>query len=85
MKQLPYIAAGLITIATITLWASSGFHTGWTQTNIPVTGTDEITGIEYTTYEDGFVAGIDILASGLGLALAIVVITFGIKMISNRQ
>ncbi len=55
----------LITVAAIGLWASGGFHTGWSQDKVPVQKVDPITEIEYTEYEDRYVAGIEVLIGGI--------------------
>ena len=68
MQKFALILSALILAGALGLWAAGGFHPGWTQTQIPVTGTDPITGIEYTRYEDGFVAGLDVVVAGAGLA-----------------
>lgn len=85
MKKLPHIAAAIVAAITVGIWAKGGFHTGWTQTSIPVNGIDEITGIEYTTYQDGFIAGIDVLAVGIGIAIAISAITTGVHFLKARS
>ena len=43
---------------------------------VPVTMIDEITQIEYITYEERFVPGLDILALGVGFAALIFSLTF---------
>lgn len=42
-------------------WAATGAHRGWSMHRVPVTQIDEITEIEYTTYEERFVPGLDVL------------------------
>lgn len=83
MKKIPFILATLLAVTGLALWASGGFHTGWTQTRIPVNGVDEITGIEYTTHKDGFIAGLDLLAAGLGSAIAIVCLSYAIPRLKR--
>ena len=85
MKKIAHILAAIIAIATFAIWGFGGFHTGWTQTSIPVNGIDEITGIEYTTYEDGFIAGIDVLSGGIALAVAISAIAVGVRFIRSHK
>lgn len=85
MKKASYIFAAVVAAVTLTIWASTGFHTGWTQTSIPVTGVDEITGIEFTTYEEGFVAGVDVLGAGLGAAFGISALSLGIHKFRARK
>ena len=85
MKKISFILAGLVVLITLGLWASGGFHTGWSQNQIPVNGVDEITGIEFTTYEDGFVAGLDVLIGGLVAAAGIVGISIGVSTFQARS
>ena len=84
MRKISYIVTALIAAATLVLWAAGGFHTGWTQTRIPVHGVDEITGIEFTTYEDGFIAGLEVLAAGLGAAFGISAISTALHYFNGR-
>ncbi len=46
-------------------WAAKGYHQGWTQNRVPVTQVDPITEIEFVTYEERFVPGLDYLAGGI--------------------
>lgn len=55
-------------VATVGIWAATGAHRGWTQHHIPVSVFDPITEIEAIHYESGFVAGIDFLVLGAGVA-----------------
>ena len=66
--RLLQLATALLALGTVGTWLATGAHRGWTQNKIPVTVVDEITGIEATEYRDGFVAGVDVLALGLGAA-----------------
>ena len=85
MKRASILLAALFAVATLIIWASGGFHTGWTQTSIPVTGVDEITGIEYVTHEDGFIAGLDVLAAGLGLSFLTLTLSVVVQKMSARS
>ena len=85
MKKALHFLAAIVAIATLAVWASGGFHTGWTQTSIPVQGVDEITGIEFTTYKDGFVAGLDVLAAGIGAALLLSASSLAIQFSASRS
>lgn len=76
MRRIPQtIALGLF-VATIGFWAVKGAHTGWSQNRVPRSKTDEITGIVYTVYENRYVPGIDLLAGGVGLAGALLAVSF---------
>ncbi len=76
MRRIPQtIALGLF-VATIGFWAVKGAHTGWSQNRVPRSKTDEVTGIVYTVYENRYVPGIDLLAGGVGLAGALLAVSF---------
>ena len=68
--------ATLFLVATIVIWTMTGMHVGWTQTQIPIEKFDPITEISYTTYESGFVAGIDFVGTGIIASLTIAGITY---------
>jgi len=53
----------------IVYWSGKGAHTGWSMNRVPVAQIDEITGIEFITYEDRFVPGIEWLGGAVGLAV----------------
>lgn len=74
-KILQTIALGLF-VATIGFWAVKGAHTGWSQNRVPMSKTDEVTGIVYTVYENRYVPGVDLLAGGVGLAGALLAVSF---------
>ena len=74
-KALQTIALGLF-VTTIGFWAFKGAHTGWSQNRVPMSKTDEVTGIVYTVYENRYVPGIDLLAGGVGLASALFAVSF---------
>jgi len=61
---------------TVGFWALQGAHRGWSQNRVPVSQVDEITGIEYVTYEERFVPGIDWLGAGSGIASVIFALSF---------
>jgi len=46
-------------------WFAKGAHTGWSQHRVPIQQVDEVTGLEFVTYEDRYVPGIEVLATGL--------------------
>lgn len=73
----------LVMLGTVGWWYSQGAHTGWSQNRVPVSQTDEITGIAYTTYEDRFVPGIDTLGLGALAAVALFATTFFLR--TNRN
>lgn len=57
-------------------WYAAGKNTGWTKNRIEVHQTDEITGIDYVTYKDHFLPGIEILVAGTGFGLLLSAATF---------
>ena len=76
MKRILHtIALGLF-VATVGFWAVKGAHTGWSQNRVPMSKTDEVTGIVYTVYENRYVPGVDLLAGGVGLAGALFSVSF---------
>jgi hypothetical protein len=79
------IAAALTLAITLTVWSSGGFHRGWTQTQIPTAQVDPITEIEFVTYEEGFVAGLDFLLLGVGIAGALLVSSMMLTLRSRRK
>lgn len=52
-------------LVTLVLWATGGFHTGWTRNRIEVREEDPITGLEAIRYEETFIMGVELLALGL--------------------
>ena len=72
-RLLKITPPALVVIATFWWWAA-GAHSGWTRTQIPVTVRDEVTGLEGTRYEPGFVPGLDFLAAAGVLAGALIAV-----------
>jgi hypothetical protein len=79
LRPILRAAALLVVLGTVAWWGQQGAHRGWSQNRVPVSQTDEITGIAYTTYEDRFVPGIDVLAGSLAFATGLFVVTFFIR------
>jgi len=76
MKAHPFrrvlqLAAALVFVAALGLWAATGAHRGWTRTQITEMHRDEITGLDYPVTRDSLVAGIDVVAAGSGLAVVL--------------
>lgn len=70
-------SAGLVTlVGSLGYWLVSGAHRGWSQHRVPVRQIDEVTGVAFTTYENRFVPGIEILATGVALAAGLVAGSF---------
>lgn len=74
-KTLRVVAVVLL-LATLGFWSAKGAHTGWTQNQVPLKQIDEVTGIEFVTYEKRYVPGVDFLALGTGLATCFFVVSF---------
>jgi len=70
------VAAGLLFLGCAGFWAAKGAHRGWSQNQVPIKQTDEVTGIEFVTYEKRFVPGVEFLAAGTGLAAGLLVLSF---------
>jgi hypothetical protein len=63
--------AALAFVGTLTTWAATGAHFGWTRTQAVIFKQDEVTGIDYPVHVPTFVAGVEVLAVGLALAVAL--------------
>lgn len=68
-----------ILAGSVIFWIAKGSHRGWSQDRVPIPQLDEITGIEYVTYEERFVPGIDWLAGGIGAAVVVFAASFFIR------
>lgn len=68
--------AGFLALFVFAFWAAAGWNRGWTKTSIPVKRLDEVTGIEFVTYQDHFAPGVELLSLGLFVSVAIFAATF---------
>lgn len=59
------MVASILLLAAIVWWLAAGANRGATKTSVPVTRTDEVTGISVEDYRKRFVPGIDFLAAAL--------------------
>ncbi len=66
----------IIALGVFSHWYAAGKNTGWTKDRIAETQVDEITGIEYVTYKDHFLPGVEILAGGVAFGLLLSAATF---------
>ena len=64
-KMVLRALAGLVLLAALAFWASTGANRGWTKTTVPVKKTDEVTGITVDDYQKRFVPGVDFLGAAL--------------------
>ncbi|MDQ5977388.1 MAG: hypothetical protein QG602_360 [Verrucomicrobiota bacterium] len=78
------LAAAVLLIGVVGFWTAKGAHTGWSMNQVPVKQLDEITGIEFVTYEKRFVPGIEFLAGGAGLAAGLFVVSLLFKRQSTQ-
>lgn len=78
------LAAVLVLVATASFWAAKGAHRGWSMDQVPVKQTDEITGIEFVTYDKRYVPGVDFLGLGAGLAAGLVIVSFFVQRKASR-
>jgi len=62
------LVAAFCLVFGIVYWSGKGAHTGWSMDRVPSPQVDEITGIEFVTYEERFVPGIEWLGGAIGLA-----------------
>jgi hypothetical protein len=59
-----YLGVFVIT-GTVLFWAQRGAHTGWTQTSHLTMKQDDVTGLDYPTYQKRLTPGLDVLVGGL--------------------
>lgn len=69
--------AGLL--AGLVFWWAKGAHTGWSMHRVPSKQTDEVTGIEFVTYEERYVPGVDFLGLLAGAGVALLAVSFFIQ------
>jgi hypothetical protein len=68
--------SAFLAVFSFAFWAAAGWNKGWTKTQIPITQTDEVTGIEYVTYQDHFMPGVELFGLALIFCLGLFAITF---------
>jgi hypothetical protein len=78
LRTMLRVAAVLLLVGVATTWVATGAHRGWTKTEITTMAHDEITGIDYPVQRDGFVAGLDFVAAGAGLAALLAGVSFAV-------
>jgi hypothetical protein len=64
-------AALFVVAATLVTWLATGAHWGWTRTSVTEMKHDEITGIDFPVERAQFIAGVEVLALGAGLGVAL--------------
>ena len=83
MRRVFLLLSSGVAVLGFLAWIFTGAHTGWTQTQIPQTGVDEITGIEFTRYEEGLRLGVEFLGVSFLLAAILAGLAFIFK--NNRN
>ena len=78
-RQLLRVLSLITFIGVVAYWARGGAHTGWSMDRVPVEKVDEITGLEYTEYEERHVPGIDFLGTGIAIGGVIFAASFFLK------
>jgi hypothetical protein len=68
--------AGIAALFLFAYWAAAGWNRGWTKTQLAVKQVDEVTGIEFVTYKDHFMPGVEFLGLGVFLCVVLFAITF---------
>jgi hypothetical protein len=76
MRPTLRLLALLVLAGTVTWWATTGAHRGWSKNTVEVRTLDEITGIEKITYDDRLVPGVDTLALGGAAAVVLAGLSF---------
>lgn len=84
MKKFLILLSVLIMSGTVAIWVYGGFHLGWTQNQIPVEMVDDVTGIEFREYQDGFRAGLDFLIGGAFLSTLLILFSLFFRCKGNK-
>jgi hypothetical protein len=69
-------AALILATASVLFWAATGAHRGWTKTSVPIPKKDPVTDQDYVEWQKKFVPGVELLATGLGMAAALFGLSF---------
>ena len=80
LTRILRVAALLLFLSGIGLWAASGARLGWTQTSIVEVQRDEITGIDFPVRHDAFIPGVEVPLIGAMAALVLV----GLSVLPQR-
>ena len=72
LRVLLFLSMGCL----LAYWLTAGAHTGWSMNRIPIEQTDEITGLVFTSYQERYVPGIEVLGGGLVLGFVLLGVTF---------
>jgi hypothetical protein len=78
-------AALVLLLSVLAYWVVKGAHRGWSQNRVPVSKTDEITGIVFTTYDDRFIPGVEVLGAAVALSAALAAASFFVRSIPTKK
>lgn len=79
------ILAIVIFLAMVVIWAAMGANLGWTKTKVATVQVDPVTEIEFPTYEDRFVPGVEFLIAGIGAATVLFTCSVVLARFSSRK
>lgn len=79
MRGILRLTAAAVLLGALAWWAAGGAHAGWSKHSVAVQQVDEVTGIEFTTYEDRFVPGVEIPLVGAVAAAVLAGLSFLIR------
>jgi hypothetical protein len=74
VRRALQLFAMVLALGASLFWLVGGARWGWSQTRVPVTFEDEVTGLQGIRYRESFVPGVDFLGGawlGAGLLVAI--------------
>ena len=81
MKRKLRVAALAVALLSVGLWWAGGAHRGWTQTTVTRWELDAVTGINGPVIERKFVPGVELLAAGVAVALAL----YGLSFVARKK
>lgn len=70
------IFSAVCLVGVLVAWLALGANRGWTKTSVATQNVDEITGIEFSVFENRFVPGVEFLAVGIGGSLVLAALSF---------
>jgi hypothetical protein len=75
-RVLLRMLAAFFVVFAFAYWSAAGWNRGWTKSKLPIKQIDEVTGIEFITYKDHFMPGVELLSLALFFSLVLFSITF---------
>lgn len=76
LRKVIRIFSAVCLAGVLVAWFALGANRGWTKTSVATQNVDEITGIEFSVFEDRFVPGVEFLAVGIGGSLVLAALSF---------